>query len=524
MNRKQRRAGGAPPAGALSPAFVQAFNNGLKLQQEGRLDDAVVAYRQAMRFNPTHPLLHSNLGVVLFNQGKWPEAIAHYQKAIAADPNMPLAHNNLGVALNAADRHDEAIVAFRRSLEFQPNSEKTLNNLADSLNKTSRFAEAKPYLDKTLALAPNYAEAYSNMGMTLWGLGDLDAAIASFNRSIALQPDLAMPHKNLGLVQLLRGEYATAWKEYAHRLEADRIPPRMFPRPFWQGQDLGGKTLLVYAEQGVGDEILYANMMEDLLARGLKIVWECDERLISLFKRSYPAITFTSRTGPPAPETLSPDVVAQCPVGHLGLYFRNDLAKFPKDRTRYLTPDPARVQALRVALNLAPGEKLIGMSWFSKNPRFGRTKSTTLEDWAPIFAVPGTRFVDLQYGDTSADRAALKAKTGLTLAHIDNLDLTKDIDGTAALAAACDLVVTVSNTTAHIAGAVGVPLRVLVPEGMGKLWYWGNNSETTPWYPTARFFRQSALGDWAPIMRQVVEQVSELTHGNGSFAVRFAGS
>jgi hypothetical protein len=205
------------------------------------------------------------------------------------------------------------------------------------------------------------------------------------------------------------------------------------------------------------------------------------------------------------------------------MFFRDDISKFPK-RARYLTADAARSQAIRASLNLAPGEKLIGMSWFSKNPRFGGTKSTTLFDWAPVFAIPGARFVDLQYGDTAADRQAFKGKTGLDLIHVEGLDLTADIDGAAALTAACDLVVTVSNTTAHIAGALGPPLQVLVPEGMGKLWYWGNNSETTPWYPRARFYRQSVLGDWTPIMGQVVRLVSDLVSGTGSFDARFAGS
>lgn len=513
MNRRARRAAAAStaaPAG-LSPAFVEAFNAGLNAQNEGRLDQAVAAYRKAMLFNPNHALLHNNLGVVFYTLGQLEDAVTHYNKAIAIDPNMPLALNNLAVTLNAIDRHDEAIPIFKRSLKFQPGNPKALNNLGDSYNKTGRFAEARPLLEQVVAATPDYAEAISNLGMTMWGLQDLDAAIALFKRALALQPDLAMARKNLGLVYLVIGNYAEAWREYAWRQVADRIPPRKDLKPLWQGQDLGGGTLLVFPEQGVGDEILYAGMMEDLAKRGIKMLWEADSRLLSLFQRSYPGLTFSARQWPPGSETAPADVVAQCPVANLGLFFRNDLAQFPKDRGGYLTPEPSRVAALRAATGVVPGEKLIGMSWLSKNPRFGENKSTSLADWASVIGHPGVRFVDLQYGDTADDRAAFARATGLNLVHVEGLDLTTDLDGVAALAAACDQVVTVSNSVAHIAAAVGSKVVVMVPEGMGKLWYWGNGADRTPWYPNVRVLRQMVANDWRPVMAQVVDLITELT-------------
>jgi tetratricopeptide (TPR) repeat protein len=511
MNRRERRAAGSAAAG-LSPAFVDAFNTGLKHQNEGQLEKAVVSYRKALTFNPNHALLHNNLGVVFYTMGQLDEAVVHYQKAIAIDPNMPLALNNLAVTLNTVDRHDEAIPIFYRSLKFQPGNPKALNNLGDSYNKIGRFAEARPLIEQAIAAVPDYAEAISNLGMTLWGLRDLDAAVATFKRALALQPDLAMAHKNLGLVYLLTGNYAEAWREYAWRQIADRIPPRRDVRPMWQGQDLGAGTLLVFPEQGVGDEILYAGMMEDLSSRGVRVLWEADSRLLPLFRRSYPGISFVSRQWPPGSETTPPEVVAQCPVGTLGLFLRADASMFPAQRTRFLATDPARTAALRAATGVGPGEKLIGLSWFSKNPRFGDNKSTALKDWAEAFRIPGVKFVNLQYGDTTDDRAAFRRETGLDLIHLDQLDLTADLDGVAALAAGCDAVVTVSNTVAHIAGAVGVPVTILVPEGMGKLWYWGNNTTTTPWYPTARLLRQTVQDDWRPVMQQVFDYIRDLSN------------
>lgn len=511
MNRQQRRAAGASAPGGMSPAFVETFNAAMKAQNEGQFERAIAGYREAAKFNSRHPLLYNNLGVVYYTMGNWDEAVVNYRKAIALDPNMPLALNNLAVTLNSADRHDEAIPIFQHSLKFQPGNPKALNNLGDSFNKTGRFAEAKPLIEQALAAVPDYAEGYSNYGMTLWGLGDLDAAIAAFKRAIALQPDLAMPHKNLGLVYLLIGNYAEGWRDYLWRQAADHIPARPNARPLWQGQDLGDGALLVFAEQGVGDEILYANMMQDLVERGVNVVWEADQRLLPLFRRSYPTIRFIERTWPVDPAVTPADIVAQCPIGTLGTVLRTDVARFATARFPVLQPDLARVAALRAQTGVADNEKLIGMSWLSKNPRFGNNKSTALTDWADAIRVPGVKFVNLQYGDTLDERQRLTRDTGLALIHLDGLDLTADLDGVAALAAACDHVITVSNTAAHIAGAVGTPLQILVPEGMGKLWYWGNGTETTPWYPQARFFRQDAQSHWQPIMRQVVELVQKIS-------------
>lgn len=245
-------------------------------------------------------------------------------------------------------------------------------------------------------------------------------------------------------------------------------------------------------------------MMRDVKARGVNVLWEADPRLIPLFKRSSPDTEFFSRVIPPI-LNFSPDVVAQVPVASLGQYLRPSAAHFP--RGSYLTADTARGKAYREQLGLAPGEKLVGMSWLSKNVAFGANKSTTLSDWAEIFGIPGLKFVNLQYGDTRAERDKLKKKFGVELLTIDDLDLREDLDGVAALTAACDLVVTVSNTTAHIAGALGVQTWVMVPVGVGKFWYWGFNTDVTPWYPTASIIRQEVQMDWNPTLQRVADRL-----------------
>ena len=506
MNRQQRRA--AQGAGATGPAFVQAFNLGLQLHQAGELEKAVVAYRKALSINPNVALLQNNFGVALYDLNKKDEALVHQRKAIAIDPNLGIAYNNLGVTLNALELHDEAIKVFSKAIEIDANNTKAINNLGDSLVKLSRFDEGVEYLRRAIALDPNYFEAHSNLGVGLWGQGHLDAAISSLKKAIEIQPNLPMARKNIGIVSLLRQDYEQGWPEYDWRFSADKIGIHDYGVPIWRGQALPGKTLFVWGEQGVGDEILHASMMADLIKHGFNVMWETDKRLVPLFKRSCPPMKFVARGKAPADTEITPDIAAHIPSASLGRFTRPNAASFPLTRPAHLLADPERRAALRAGFNLAPGEKLVGISWVSKNVKFGDSKSTTLAQWADILRTPHVRFVDLQYGNTSSERAAVERDIGVKVEHVKGLDLHDDLDGVAALTAACDLVITVSNTAAHIAGALGVPAWVLIPAGIGKFWYWGHEGTSTPWYPCLTLIRQQNQHDWTPELQDVAQRLA----------------
>ncbi len=511
MNRKQRRASGSAGNGPPGEApFVQAFNTALKLHQAGEIDKAVVAYQQALRLNPNVALAHNNYGVALYDQGKLDEALRHQRKATELDPMLGIAHNNSGVTLNAMEKHEDAIVCFTKAIEIEPANAKAINNLGDSFVKLSRFDEGLVHLRKALEIAPDYHEAYSNLGVGLWGQGKFDEAIAALEKSISLQPNLPMARKNIGIIQLLRGKYAEGWEQYDWRFAADKFAIPDYGIPLWRGPSLGDKTLFVWGEQGVGDEILHASMMGDLVKHGFHVMWETDKRLAPLFQRSYPQVKVVGRGKTPADTEITPDIGAHIPSGSLGRFARGKAEHFPLARKAFLTADQQRAQAFRASLNLAPGEKLVGISWVSKNVKFGDSKSTPLSAWADILRTPGVRFVNLQYGNTSEERARLEREHGVRLENIEGLDLREDIDGVAALAAACDLVVTVSNTTAHIAGALGVPVWILIPAGIGKFWYWGFEGPTTPWYPAATLIRQQHQSDWAPELADVKARLAAL--------------
>jgi len=237
-------------------------------------------------------------------------------------------------------------------------------------------------------------------------------------------------------------------------------------------------------------------------------MWETDKRLVPLFQRSYPSVKVVGRGNAPADTEIGPDIGAHIPSGSLGRFIRSKAAHFPLARPGYLVADQPRAQALRGTLHMLPGEKLVGISWVSKNIKFGESKSISLSAWAGILRTPGLRFVDLQYGDTAAERAKVAQEFGIKVEHIEGLDLREDIDGVAALTAACDLVVTVSNTAAHIAGALGKPVWILVPAGIGKFWYWGHEGVSTPWYPSATLIRQGNQYDWTPELADVAARLA----------------
>jgi len=508
-NRSQRRAEAkTPKIPAEFQPFVETFNAGLEAQRAGNLALAESHYLRAIEMNPNDAMLLNNFGVCLYEQGKTAQAVEIHRKAIKLDPTRPMAYNNLGVELNALERHEEAVEAFQKAIEIAPINPKAINNLGDSLVKLGRFEDGLAMLDKSILQQRDYVDAHSNRGMALWGLGRIEDAIASFRRALAFNIAHPAVHKNLGMLLLMYGDFANGWHEYEWRWVADKVPERSV-RTRWVGEDLRGRTMLLWSEQGVGDEVLHASMVSDLLARGPKLVWECDWRLAPLFQRSYPEVKIVPRRGiaSPLPETMTDDITVQSPSASIGRFLRDDISKFHPDRGKYLVADKVRAQALRARIGLKPGEKMVGVSWVSKNLTVGSNKTIPLAQWADILRIPGVRFVDLQYGDTTEERAKLKAALRLCPQHIDGLDLTNDIDGLASLISACDLVLTVSNTTAHLAGALGTPVWVLLPAKLGKFWYWNREGERSLFYSSARILRQLPTEDWSRTLRAAADRL-----------------
>lgn len=453
---------------AAQPAVNKAralFSQGISQHQAGKLAEAQSLYRQVLKLLPRQADALHMLGVTEFQDKNFAEAVRLISQAKTLKPDDDLMHFNLGNALRAVGKLTEASDAFNTALH----------------------------------LRPDHLEALKNLGNTYKEQNQMDEAIACYDRLLAMEPGHAHTSYNKAIALLTQGQLADGWDLYEYRLRCDTPDNKhlghSIPRqaPDWDGRRLN-KPLLVLPEQGLGDQIFYGAMLADLQAARVESFVCLDGRLQALFARSFPGLDFVLPTDIAGLDPAQQLFGAQIQIASLGQFFRRDVASLARVPSPYLSADPNLAKTLRQRIR-QDGKLVCGLSWGSKNAETGARKSLPLEALRPVLQVPGVEFIDLQYGDTHDERQALHASTGATVRHLDDIDNQNDIDGMAALIEACDLVITVSNSTAHLAAALGKPTMVLLAHHT-PLWYWHLESMTSPWYPTVTLLRQPAPGEW----------------------------
>ena len=489
---------------ALEPASVADWcNKGAVLLELGRREEAIASFDRAIALQPEFAEAHYNRGSALAQLGRHPDAIATYDKALALNPRYADALNNKANSLDHIGQFAEALAVVEQALAIDPDHHGALVTRSVILRKLERYEESLSGCERALARRPDDIDALVARGDVLIALERFDEALQTLDRIIALKPDAVGSKWNKSLLCLGLGRFREGWQLYEHRWAgAKGLVPRDYRQPRWNGGRVDG-ALLVWSEQGLGDEILHSSMMPELVERTGSIVFEVEPRLVTLFARSFPGVKMIPLT----PELYGGRVDVQEPLGGLGRHFRTSWEAFPRRERGYLLADPARANALRRRL-ANDGRVVIGISWISRAPASGKSKSARLSDFAPLLRLPGCRFVDLQYGDTQAEREVTKRELGLEVERLPDIDNTNDIDGLAALMTACDLVVTVSNTTAHLAGAVGRPTWVMVPHGHARMWYWFKDKPESPWYPRVHVRRQAHGQPWSDVVSAVTAEVS----------------
>lgn len=369
--------------------------------------------------------------------------------------------------------------------------------------KSHEPQQALAQYDAVLELQAADAELHDLRGGALQELGRLDEALAEYGRALALRPDFDVALYHRALAQLLLGDYAAGWEGYEVRKRSaeSSVPPRRFPE--WDGSPLQGRTLLVRREQGLGDEIMFASMLPELIRAAGHCIVECEPRLHPLFSRSFPqASVFAARPDaslPPAVAAMAVD--AECAAGSLARHLRPRADSFP-GKAGYLEADPSRVARWRDRLaERARGAVSVGISWTGGVRKTRRAmRSLPLPQWRPLLEVPNLRFVSLQYTPEAASEvAALRAASGIAVEHWP--EAIEDYDETAALVCALDLVVSVCTSVVHLGGALGRPVWVLAPHS--PEWRYGFRGPAMAWYPNVRVYRQPAYGAWAPVLEQV---------------------
>jgi len=382
-----------------------------------------------------------------------------------------------------------ALEVFRRSLINNPRSAKTIASLGRLFERKGDLISAAEAYRDAIKLDPRMRAAYVDLGFVLYGLGDLGEASDCFDRLHELEPDSAEATVNLGLIHLLKGELRDGWTEYESRWKVGVGDDRKVLQRRWQGEALGGERILLYAEQGLGDTMQFVRYVPLVAKLGGEVVLEVQPALHDLLAGTEGASRVIRRG-----DTL-PDFTWQCPLMSLPLALGTELETIPAS-VPYIAADAARVEAWRERLQ--KNTRRIGLAW-AGNPGHSRDRlrSISLEQLTPLLNVEGTTYYSLQFGAGAEQMKLLPPGVQL----IDLGDELKDFANVAAIVANLDLVISIDSAVAHLAGALGKPVWILLNKGCDWRWFLGR--EDSPWYPTARLFRQSAPGEWLEVVKRV---------------------
>jgi tetratricopeptide (TPR) repeat protein len=479
---------------AFKRRSVEAHNNrGAVLEQLGRNEEALEAIHCALAIKPNHVDSHYNKGSILRKLGRHEEALECFDRTLRLKPDYVRAHNNRGVTLEALGDADEAIASYDRALALDPKFGDALNNRANALQRAGRHEEALASYDRALEVNPSHAEVLNNRGSALAALGRYAEALESCIRSTTINPLYANAQWNESLLRLRMGDFAGGWEKYEWRWKRPEglKKVRTLSKPRWYGDEpVAGKTVLLYVEQGFGDTIQFARYAKLLVERGAKVILEVQPVLKSLLLNLGDGINVIA-----IGEDLPPFDL-QCPLLSAPLAFRTDLTSIPAD-VPYLSVPDERVEQWSNRLPPRQGIRA-GIVWSGNATHADdQNRSIALSRLAPLFDVPGFQFVSLQKGVRDADAEILAADPRIAdlARHID------DFSDTAAAVAAVDLVISVDTSVAHLAGALGKPVWVLLP--FCPDWRWLLDRSDSPWYPSARLFRQPRMRDWDSVIEEV---------------------
>jgi tetratricopeptide (TPR) repeat protein len=479
------------------------------LHKRQQFDDAGDSYVLARCFKPQWWLAHFHIGLLALDCGRPSEAAAALTKALnfGGSGNVRV-HNALGRAYLEQQQVQEAIKQFEQAIRLEPGFAEAYSNLGFALfHHMEEFETGAKHIEKALLLDPHNSTARFNWSMVLQHRGEIDEALALCNELLMVNPDFHEARANRALLLLSKGDFAAGWRDYEARTKWDGYRAcEQLPWPQWDGSNLTGKKIFVCAEQGLGDEIMYASCMPELLAAARTCVLECQPKLERLFRRSFPTLYVLRKGewGHAAVRDDPPDY--KVALGSLPRFMRNKLEDFPA-HAAYLRADSDRIAHWRRQLDALPGELKVGISWRGGAATTRRSlRSIPLRSWIPLLRLPNVDFVNLQYSDCTPELAELGAEPDVELHSWQNaLD---DYDETAALVSALDLVISVQTAVVHLTGALGKSVWALIPAV--PEWRYGVAGPSMPWYPTARLFRQSVHGVWDSVMSSVREELEAL--------------
>ncbi len=493
---------------ALKADLADAHGNrAAALNALRQFEQALASCDKALALKPGYPEAHNNRAHALSALKRYEDAVSSCDRAIALRPNYPEAYNNRGNAFNALGRHTEAVASYDKAIAFAPKYAEAYNNRGNAFYHLGRAEEAVASYELAIAIRPDYAEAYNNRGNALTSLQRCTPALASYDRALALKPDYAEACFNKSVLLLLMGRFAEGWRLYEWRKKkSNPIAARDYPQPLWLGEtDVAGKTILLTEEQGLGDTIQFCRYAPLVAQRGSRVILEVPPQLTRL-AASLSGIAQIVETG-----HALPAFDLHCPVLSLPLAFKTGFATIPAE-IPYLKADPDQSKAWQDRLG-AKTKLRVGLVW-SGGVRPNQPVSVNQRRNIPLakFAAlknPRVLFYSLQKGQPGeAELAELKGSPWNGPDILDFTGAIGDFSDTAAFVDNLDLVITVDTAAAHLAGALGKPVWIL--NRFDTDWRWLLDRADSPWYPSARLFRQDKPGDWESVIQRVKAALDRL--------------
>jgi len=527
----------------IDPKLIGALSNlGLICHMEREYEEAIGYFEKLLKIDPADSAALNNMGSVFVSKHQHDRGIEYFEKAVKCDPKNPLIYFNMGKALMRRGRHTEALDSLQQSMEldsYQPmvyGTFCTLLRLMDLPHQSEKFArdallefpgnvflqcevavnlqaclklgEAEEILRSILQEHPHSGQALQILGIILIHTGQEEEIIEMFEKALLFLPDEAGVFFNYALALFSIGHLQEAWKYYRQRWETMNFPSadRSFPQQLWDGSSLQGKSILVYGEQGLGDEIRHTSLIPDLMQKGGDVSIECEPRLVDLVQRSFPAAKVY-----PAPyeeaEAGKIDFDYVSPILSLGEFFRPSIDAFPSDPDNaFFKADPDRVAFWKQRLeDLGPRPK-IGLAWRGqlRSNEFDPW-SVTIEELAPVLSLPGVDFVNLMYLECSEDRGQSQELYGANIHTWDDIDLKDDQDDLAGLISNLDLVICPLTSVGYLASGLAIPTYIFSP--MKRLFIFLGNPDAPGWAPSVRYFRKDARENWDETVRAISMEV-----------------
>jgi len=464
-------------------------------------EDALKAYSDSIGINPNQPGVFFNTAIIKNKIGDKEDALTFYDKALKLDPKNLDIYQNKSAIFEDLGYFDLALDQINIVLQSMPNNDHALANRGNIYQNKFEYDLAKKDYLAALEINPSNTEILINLGNVLKHLGEYKESELTFLDALDKVTENNSVHFNLSILLLFLKKFDRGWKEYEYR-ETNIKKPEFLKNLKEADQIHTEDKLLIWSEQGIGDQIIFSSMLNNI-PQPNSVTVSIDKRLIPIYERSFQFLKFVSF------DNLSEKFVRNfdyhLPIGGLGKFYRSHAASFKEQKYPFLKTNDLEVKKIKKKLGIKSG-KVCGISWKSKNEKIGFAKSFKLEDMIDLLSLQNINFIDLQYGNNDKEKNDLKVKSKINIEVLDGLDKFNDIDGLLNLIEVCDFVVTTSNVTAHLAGAIGKKTYLIVPHGVGSLWYWHDEPKSI-WYPSIEIYRQNIPNEWKNIVKKITKEI-----------------